>query len=152
MKNNNRISISSSTFKMGAVILLVLASSCLINSCKSDKKIQDEHVSVTKDSILANIDGERKDSIEINTKKTTIDPEIKEMRDSILTEQIKKSKLIEMSCDQILKKYQEAMKAAKAGDNTKLLAIDPNDPVFNGCRSSEPYKSKFEAIDLEYQD
>ena len=119
-------------------------------ACKQDRKMTSEEKAQTIDTLMAKIDG-----IDADTSNQTaqlISKDVLKARDSILRKQIEASKLVSMSCDQILEKYREAMKAAKAGDNTKLLAIDANDPVFNGCRSSEPYKSKFEAIDLEYQD
>lgn len=132
-------------------LLMVLLCLGVAVACKNDQKVADETTKETIDSILHNIDG-IDSNLDTTSKasKSLIPEPVKKKRDSILREQIAASKMVEMSCEEILEKYEQAMEAASKGDMTKLSKIDPNDPIYNKCRNSEPHKSKFEAIDLKY--
>lgn len=127
---------------------LLLLCLFIATACKQDRNVTSEEKEQTVDTIMAKIDGIDADTS--NQTAQAISKDVLKARDSILRKQIEDSKMISMSCEEILEKYSQAMKAAKEGDMSKLLAIDPNDPIFNKCKNSEPFKSKFEAIDLEY--
>lgn len=130
---------------------LLLLCLFIATACKQDRNVTSEEKEETVKMIIEEIDGVNGDGDTTSNEATkAISQEVLKARESILRKQIEDSKMISMPCEEILEKYSQAMKAAKEGDMSKLLAIDPNDPIFNKCRNSEPFKSKFEAIDLEY--